>query len=196
MKLVAIASFAIITSLVVAFPGQHSSDLPQDCRTLRKTSPNKQSSKSTTSPNSLNSASLSNSTNFKYFTKEEYEAMFQAVVFGAPQHAQKDAEKYFSPDYVQITDGHKSNFTQFVDHISTLRGVIVSGNITVSSLVQNGRQIADRHIVNATKADGNVIVSEVILIGERDEEGLMYRVWELTRLIEGSEDDANLGSIS
>jgi hypothetical protein len=55
-----------------------------------------------------------------------------------------------------------------------------------------GERIADRHRVTVTKSDGSTSEIEVYLFGTLDPDGRLRRVDEVTRVVVGEADDADL----
>ncbi|KAI9739705.1 MAG: hypothetical protein M1834_006424 [Cirrosporium novae-zelandiae] len=131
----------------------------------------------------------------KRFSIPEYQSLFETIFFGTSSESHTIIAQYFSPYYVQTTDGHDSNFEEFVEHINKVRGIVRSGKITVNLLVQEENRIADRHTVEIEKVDGSKTKLEVLLLGERDENGKMLRVWETTKVITGDDKDVELGRV-
>jgi len=117
------------------------------------------------------------------------------VCFGAEADFPLEAtvDRYFTPDYVQRVNGEVLDRATFVAHIRHLRAAAARGVVRVLEVVQEGRRFADRHEVHAIKADGGEMRAEVYLFGERDEDGRIRRVDEVTRLLQGAPEDAALG---
>jgi hypothetical protein len=115
------------------------------------------------------------------------------VCFGSPEQAEADIARYFSPDYVQVTDGNRLEYNEFVAHIKHLRGVIASGTIEVHEAVRNGNVIADRHTMRATKTDGSEVIGDEVAFTEYGGDGRILRVHELSHIIAGSKADQNIG---
>jgi hypothetical protein len=101
-------------------------------------------------------------------------------------------DRYFAPDYEQRTDGEIADRNDFIEHIRALRAVVASGEIEVIEVVRQGDRIADRHRVTVTKRDGARSQLEVYLFGQFAEDGRLQRVDEVSRLITGNDEDANL----
>jgi hypothetical protein len=99
---------------------------------------------------------------------------------------------YFSPDYQQRTDGELVDREGFIEHMRALRTLVLTGQIEVLEVVVQGRQIADRHRVTIIKRDGSHSQVEVYLFGEFAEDGRLWRVDEVSRVIIGNAQDAAL----
>jgi hypothetical protein len=103
--------------------------------------------------------------------------------------------RYFTPDYQQRTDGELSGRDGFAGHIRALRDLIASGRVTVREALCAGDRIADRHEVTVTRRDGSTSRVEIYLFGELAGDGRLRRVDELTRVLDGSQDDAGLATV-
>ncbi|KAJ9143423.1 hypothetical protein NKR23_g6504 [Pleurostoma richardsiae] len=132
---------------------------------------------------------------FSPLTTTEVEALFTAIFSGPDEALIPTVQKWFSPDYVQVTDGHSSNIDEFVAHLNKLRSLVSKISVKVVFLVQEDRKVADRHIVTLEKVDGSTAVMEVLLLGERDETGKFLRVWETVRTTEGDKASAELARV-
>ncbi len=69
------------------------------------------------------------------------------------------------------------------------------GTVKVSEAVREGNRIADRHEVAVTKRDGTASRIEVYLFGELADDGRLRRVDEITRLVAGDENGADLAQV-
>ena len=112
---------------------------------------------------------------------------------GEPLEATID--RYFAPEYHQRTDGLEANRAEFIRHIRALRSTITQGKVEVLEAIMQGRRIADRHRVTITRRDGAVSQIEVYLFGELTDDGRFRRVDEVSRVIYGAEDDADLARV-
>ncbi len=126
-------------------------------------------------------------------------AALLAVALGEVCFGDEDAypleatvDRYFTPDYQQRTDGELVDRDGFVDHVRALRAIVSKGQIEVIEVIREGRRIADRHRVTVTKRDGTVSQLEVYLFGEFADDGRLRRVDEVSRVVTGSGEDANL----
>jgi hypothetical protein len=117
------------------------------------------------------------------------------VCFGSEDSQPLEAtiDCYFATDYWQRTDGHRLSRNEFVEHIRALRNKILRGQVEILEVVQQGRRIADRHLVTVTKHDGSVSRIEVHLFGELTDDRRLHRIEELTRVVSGTAEDAELG---
>ena len=103
------------------------------------------------------------------------------------------ANKYMTPDYVQHVDGKTLDFEEFVNHLGVLRREFKEVDVIVHDVAVSGNKIADIHYVTAVKHDGGIVKAKVIgffyMRGDK-----VAKLDELTYLIEGDEEDRDLGS--
>lgn len=116
-----------------------------------------------------------------------------ASLIGDPADVRGDLAPYFNSEYVQIADGHASDFPTFVAHLQHLRSLVTDVRIEVFEALREGSLVADRHHVTVTKTDGSTSAFEVLLVGQLDERGRLLRVNETTRQLSGAATDADLG---
>lgn len=105
------------------------------------------------------------------------------------------ADRYFSPGYVQVTDGTEFDHDGFLAHARHLRGLREQGltaRVEVLDAVRRGRDLATRHLVSSLKPGGATAQIEVYLFGTLDEDGRLLRVNEATRVVSGTDSDAEL----
>ena len=100
---------------------------------------------------------------------------------------------YFAPDYVQDVDGKRLDYAGFIDHARVLKACLRGGGVTIETLIVDGNTIADIHVIEAEKTNGDSFRSKVIaFFTVRD--GKIVRVDELTHLLRGADADRDLGS--
>lgn len=104
-------------------------------------------------------------------------------------------DRYFAPDYRQRTDGEEVDRRGFVEHIRALRRCVREGRVEVLEAIQQGDRIADRHRVSITRWNGSICQVEVHLFGELAADGRLRRVDEVSRVVVGGADDAELAII-
>ncbi|SHO56548.1 nuclear transport factor 2 family protein [Vibrio quintilis] len=102
-------------------------------------------------------------------------------------------EEIFARDYVQITDGKRSHFKAFCEHIERVLSQVQSLQIDVCDVCQQGDLIADRHRVTVVYHDGRHAVIEVFAF-MRCAEGRLCSLVENTRVIQGDAADQSLAS--
>jgi len=115
------------------------------------------------------------------------------VCFGSDESSlEATVDRYFTADYRQRTDGRVLDRREFVEHLRALRTKIVRGHVEVLEAVRQGHRIADRHLVTVTKRDGTVSQIEVYLFGQLASDGRLRRVDEVSRVVSGTAEDAEL----
>jgi ketosteroid isomerase-like protein len=104
-----------------------------------------------------------------------------------------DYDKYISKDYIQIADGKSLNYDQDLAHLETLRKDCKSIKIVFHDMVAQGNKVATRHTAHAVKKDGSLVEANVMAIFEV-KDGKLIRCNELTQIVKGTKEDADLGS--
>jgi SnoaL-like domain len=98
-----------------------------------------------------------------------------------------------TPDYIQRVDGKELDYAGFLSHSEALQASLASSSVTFEHLVTDGISAATVHIAQAVKTNGDRIRIKVIAYyqfrGNR-----ISLVDELTHLLEGAEQDRDLGS--
>jgi len=128
-------------------------------------------------------------------SKEEARTLIENAVSSMldPQQDAATLSRYFASDYVQDVDGKRLDYDGFIDHARVLKTHLRSGRATIESLIVDGDTIADIHVIDAEKINGSRIRTKVIaFFSLRD--GKIVRVDELTHLLDGEEEDRDMGS--
>ncbi len=106
---------------------------------------------------------------------------------------EKDIEKFFNKDYIQYTDGKKLNYQDFVKHIHTLKKSLKYLTVNIRSIAQDNDVIFTNHLILGETKDGKIFSGEVIA-EFRINNNQIYYCNELTHMIEGGEENKDLGS--
>ncbi|MEU6171915.1 nuclear transport factor 2 family protein [Streptantibioticus parmotrematis] len=104
------------------------------------------------------------------------------------------AERHFTPDYRQRTDGSWADRTEFLEHIAHLRTLVAGGSVEVHEELYDGTKYADRHTCHITKKDGSTVSMEVYVFADLSADGRFQRIEETTLMLQGSDADRDLGS--
>lgn len=104
-----------------------------------------------------------------------------------------DFDQYFSKDYIQVSDGKSLNYEQGYAHIQTLKRECRSIKVIIHDIVVQGSRVATRHTAYVTKKDGSQVEVNVMAIC-KVKDGKLIRCDELTRVVKGNKEDADLGS--
>ncbi|EJN03620.1 nuclear transport factor 2 family protein [Phyllobacterium sp. YR531] len=110
-----------------------------------------------------------------------------------PNVPAEQLSEFFSRDYRQDVDGTTLDYDGFIAHAKDLKKSISSGKAIFEMMMFDGGNVADVHIIEATKTNGEKIKVKVIAIFTIGD-GKITRVNELTHLLSGSPEDRNMGS--
>ncbi|MFJ3234428.1 nuclear transport factor 2 family protein [Streptomyces sp. NPDC086787] len=104
------------------------------------------------------------------------------------------ADRHFTPEYRQRTDGEWADRTEFLEHISHVRGIVADARVEVHEELHDGAKYADRHTCHITKKDGSTVTMEVYVFADLAPDGRFNRIEETTLMLKGSDADRNIGS--
>ena len=124
--------------------------------------------------------------------KSLVERAFQDV-FASDAFDEAAIGRYFSPRYVQKTDGHTLDFAGFVAHVRELKRTLKNVKITFERIVAEGASVVTIHRAEAEKVTGGRISVRVFALFVI-EEGKIILCDELTRLEQGAAEDRDLAS--
>lgn len=124
--------------------------------------------------------------------KSLVERAFQDV-FASDGFDEGAIARYFSPRYVQKTDGHTVDFAGFVAHVRELKRTVTNVKITFEHMVAEGASVVSIHRAEAEKIAGGRISIRVFALFVIDE-GKIVLCDELTRLEQGAAEDHDLAS--
>jgi ketosteroid isomerase-like protein len=124
--------------------------------------------------------------------KNKIREMFTEVFYKEKVDASTIAH-YFDPDYTQYVDSHTLNYDKFIQHVQALKAAVSSIRITFEHVVEEGDKVCSVHIAEAVKKNGDKIKAKVISLFQFKNDKLIL-CNELTHLIEGNEEDSDLGS--
>ncbi|MFI1364625.1 nuclear transport factor 2 family protein [Streptomyces griseochromogenes] len=116
------------------------------------------------------------------------------LIFNTDLTVQEAADRHFTPEYRQRTDGQWADRAEFVEHITHVRTLVADGHVEVQDELYDGGKYADRHTVYITKKDGSTVTTEVYLFADLAPDGRFSRIEETTLMLEGSEADRTIGS--
>ncbi len=114
-------------------------------------------------------------------------------VFASDAFDEEAIARYFSPRYVQKTDGRTLDFPGFVAHVRELKRALKNVKITFERTVAEGANVVSIHRAEAEKVTGGRISIRVFALFVI-EDGKIILCDELTRLEHGAEEDRDLGS--
>lgn len=114
------------------------------------------------------------------------------TVVASPEHHVESIAHYFAEDYQQHVDGHSLDYAQFVTHMAALKQFTQKMVLEIIAIAESGNSVLTHHQVTAEKRDGRKSLVEVFA-HFRLREGKIYRCDEVTRLLQGAQEDADLG---
>lgn len=101
--------------------------------------------------------------------------------------------RYFSPHYVQTTDGRALDFPGFVAHVGELKRTLKNITITFEHLIAEDYRVVSIHRAEARKAGGGTIAVRVFALFVI-EAGKIVLCDELTHLEQGAAEDRDWAS--
>jgi predicted SnoaL-like aldol condensation-catalyzing enzyme len=131
-------------------------------------------------------------TRLEQFNKSLVERAFQDV-FASDAFDEGAIARYFSPRYVQKTDGRTLDYLGFVAHVRELKRTVKNVKITFERAVAEGANVVSIHRAEAEKVAGGRISVRVFALFVIDE-GKIVLCDELTRLEQGNAEDRDLAS--
>ena len=128
-------------------------------------------------------------------TRDDARTFLQGVFdrFFDPAASAEAVGEFFSPDYVQEVDGKRLDYSAFLDHVRLLKRTLDRATVTFENVVVDGSTIADIHVVDARKKNGERLRVKVLAF-YTIEDGKIRRLEELTHQLEGRAEDRDLGS--
>src|SRR5580700_3700669 len=114
-------------------------------------------------------------------------------VFASDAFDEAAIARYFSPCYVQKTDGRTLDYPGFVAHVRELKRTVKNVKITFERMVAEGANVVSIHRAEAEKTAGGRISIRVFALFVIDE-GKIVLCDELTRLEHGAAEDRDLAS--
>ncbi len=127
---------------------------------------------------------------------EDKKQLIQSIfadIFEKPGFDLALIEKHFHPDYQQWVNGESLDFNGFVDHMKALKSALKTVKITFEHLVEEGDRVCSIHYPQAEKNDGSHMKGKVIAFFKFSGDQLIA-CDELTHLLEGTDEDRDLGS--
>ena len=126
------------------------------------------------------------------FNKSLIERAFQDVL-ASEAFDEGAIARYFSPRYMQKTDGRTLDYPGFVAHVRELKRTLKNVKVTFERMVAEGANVVSIHRAEAEKVAGGRIAIRVFALFVI-EDGKIILCDELTRLEEGAAEDRDLAS--
>jgi predicted SnoaL-like aldol condensation-catalyzing enzyme len=114
-------------------------------------------------------------------------------VLGNPAFNEDTIARYFGQTYRQYVDGNELSYDQFVRNVALVKQRTQQLSFDYKTVIQEGNVVFTNHIVTATKNNGEVIQTHLIAEFHIEDDKIVY-CSELSRLINGSKEDSDLGS--
>ncbi|MGW1791148.1 nuclear transport factor 2 family protein [Streptomyces tubercidicus] len=121
-------------------------------------------------------------------------AALNDLIFSRDLTVEDAAERHFTPEYRQRTDGEWLDRAGFVEHITHLRTLVADGEIEVHDELYDGSKYADRHTVHVTKKDGSTVRLEVYVFADFAPDGRFSRIEEVSLMLQGADSDRGIAS--
>lgn len=105
-----------------------------------------------------------------------------------------DYGKYVSRKFINTIDDKHFNFEQWVQHIKNIKAVVQSMRATFACIVSDGNNVfASYHVKSIKKDGGEINVKDLAHFVIED--GKIIYCDELTKLMQGGEEDAGFASM-
>ncbi|REK91272.1 nuclear transport factor 2 family protein [Streptomyces inhibens] len=127
-------------------------------------------------------------------TRTGIKAAVADLIFNRDITVEEAADRHFTPEYRQRTDGEWADRSEFIEHITHVRTIAADGHVEVHEELRDGSRYADRHTVHITKPDGSTVSMEVYVFADLATDGRFNRIEETTLMLQGSDTDRNIGS--
>ena len=110
-----------------------------------------------------------------------------------PEFNQTLIEKYFAKNYIQYVDNSQLTYEEFVLHIKKLKEKVAEQKVKIINYAENGNVIYTKHIAQSTLNDGSIVIHKVLAEFTIHNDKIT-QCDELTILLQGNENEKNLGS--
>ena len=104
-----------------------------------------------------------------------------------------DYSKYVSPDFINLIDGNRFTYPQWVEHQKHIKKMVKSMRPTFDLLVAEGDQVAAIFRIHIVKKDGSELEVKDMGFFKIKNHKFVY-VEELTRLVSGDQKNKDIGS--
>ncbi|GAA0243211.1 nuclear transport factor 2 family protein [Rhodanobacter caeni] len=98
--------------------------------------------------------------------------------------AAEAADRHFSSDFRQRTNGTWDDRATFLARIDHIRDVVAHATVTVLDELGDADRYAERHVIDLLQRDGGRIRQEVYVFATRDPDGRFARLEETTLVLE------------
>lgn len=128
-------------------------------------------------------------------TEDEVNDLLQRMfaAFTNPTTKPEVYAELLTPDYIQCVDGKQLDYAGFLSHSKAVQASLASSSVQFEHIVTDGISAATVHVADAVKTNGDRIRIKVIAYYQFRGNRISF-VDELTHLLEGDEQDRDLGS--
>lgn len=90
-------------------------------------------------------------------------------------------DRYHTPDVIENADGHSMDRQKLIDHMRPMQKTVKEFRVEVHEAIADGRTLAARLTLFATRAKGEVVV-DVAFFGDFAPDGRLRRADQLTSM--------------
>lgn len=102
-----------------------------------------------------------------------------------------DLDKFLSKKYVEVSDGHKLNYPQFMSYVEKLHHMMKSMHVKFIQIVSDGDIVATHHITYCVKQNGKVVKTEIFGFFTVKNHKVVSSQ-QISRMIKGDKNDKDL----
>ena len=106
-----------------------------------------------------------------------------------------DYGKYVSKNFINTIDDKRFNFEQWIQHIKSIKSVVQSMQPNFDCVVSDGKNVFASYHVKSVKNDGSEIIVKDLGHFIIEDRKVIY-CDELTKLIQGGDEDQDFASLS
>ncbi|MDR2224123.1 MAG: hypothetical protein LBE34_15510 [Flavobacteriaceae bacterium] len=128
-------------------------------------------------------------------TEQEIVQQSLIAMIESPIYDETIIAKYFSASYVQDVDGKTLYYPTFCKHIKTLKEITDKRKLTINHIISQDNLVFTNHTVEIINKENKYSKIKVIAMFKIENHKIIY-CDELTFLMEGNEENKNIGSIS
>lgn len=128
----------------------------------------------------------------EYSAKQHVSAALRQII-ASPVHNPALMTEFFHADYEQWVNGNYLCCEDFLHHMALLKQVTRSMTLTILAVASQGDEVLTHHLVDVEKHDGARSTIQVLAHFTMRNQRIA-RCSELTHLVSGDRQDADLGS--
>jgi hypothetical protein len=112
-------------------------------------------------------------------------------VFADTTKSIEELAKYFSPNFIQVSDGHSLGYKDFLVHVGELRNVMKSINFKIEQIASENGLVATHHIATGIKQNGKTVKTEFFAFFTLKDNKIV-NCQEVSRMLQGENEDKDL----